>query len=106
GALINAGNLLRINGRNEEALALAVRVAGQDPHSAVAHNLAGNCLGELGRMREALVCFEKAVECDPNDRVAFSNLLYNLNFHSAFSVQHVFALHRAWGRGAVESANA
>ncbi|MDZ7639338.1 MAG: tetratricopeptide repeat protein [Bryobacterales bacterium] len=102
GALINAGNLLRINGRNEEALTLASRVAAQEPDSALAHNLAGNCLGELGRMREALECFQKAVESDPGDRVAFSNLLYNLNFHSAFSAEHVFGLHRAWGRSAEE----
>lgn len=106
GALINAGNLLRINGRNEEALALALRASSQEPASALAHNLAGNCLGELGRMREALECFQRAVACDPKDRIAFSNLLYNLNFHSAFSPEHVFALHRAWGRDAVEAAQA
>ncbi len=106
GALINAGNLLRINGRHEEAMALATRAINQEPQSAIAHNLAGNCLGELGRMREALACFQKAVECDPKDSVAHSNLLYNLNFHSAFSPEHVFALHRMWGRDAVEAANA
>ncbi len=106
GALLNAGNLLRINGRHEEALALAVRASGQEPGNAIAHNLAGNCLGELGRMREALQSFQRAVECDPKDRVAFSNLLYNLNFHSAFSPEHVFALHRSWGRDAVEKARA
>ncbi|MCC6262888.1 MAG: tetratricopeptide repeat protein [Bryobacterales bacterium] len=104
GALVNAGNLLRINGRNEEALSLARRAVTQEPASAIAHNLAGNCLGDLGRMREALECFQKAVACDPKDRVAFSNLLYNLNFHSAFSPEHVFALHQAWGRDTVDAA--
>jgi predicted O-linked N-acetylglucosamine transferase (SPINDLY family) len=98
GALINAGNLLRINGAHQEALALAERVVALEPANAAGHNLAGNCLGELGRMRDALAAFQKAVECDPANQTAFSNLLYNLNFHSAFSREHVAALHRAWGR--------
>jgi predicted O-linked N-acetylglucosamine transferase (SPINDLY family) len=98
GALINAGNLLRINGAHAEALALAERVIALHPAHAGAHNLAGNCLGDLGRMRDALAAFQKAVEQNPADSVAFSNLLYNLNFHSAFSREHVAALHLAWGR--------
>jgi predicted O-linked N-acetylglucosamine transferase (SPINDLY family) len=98
GALINAGNLLRINGAHQEALALAERVVSLEPANAAGHNLAGNCLGELGRMRDALAAFQKAVESDPGNQTAFSNLLYNLNFHSAFSREQVAALHRAWGR--------
>jgi len=98
GAFLNAAGLLRINGALEEALSLSEHVRQIDPKNTNAHNMIGNCLSELGRVREALGSFQAAVELDPADAVAHSNLLYNLNFHTAFARAQIATLHAAWGR--------
>lgn len=98
GAFLNAAGLLRINGALEEALSLSEHVRQLDPTNTNAHNMIGNCLSELGRVREALGSFQSAVELDPADSVAHSNLLYNLNFHTAFGRGQIATLHAAWGR--------
>jgi len=98
GAILNAAGLLRLNGGIAEALKMA-RVALQvDPTNGNALNLEATCLAELGQMREALAVYQQILEKYPENYTAQINLLYNLNFHTAFEPEKVAAIHRAWGR--------
>lgn len=98
GAVLNAASLFRLNGGIAEALSLARVALRIEPDSSKACNMEGICLSELGRMREALLAYQRAVELAPHDRMAQSNILYNLNFHTAFCPSQVARVHRAWGR--------
>ncbi|MCU0227923.1 MAG: tetratricopeptide repeat protein [Bryobacterales bacterium] len=98
GALINAADLFRLNGGITQSLTLA-RLAQQiEPDHPKAIGVEAIALSELGRMREALECYQRVLSIDPQDGGAQSNLLYNLNFHTAFEPRKVFALHQAWGK--------
>src|SRR5690606_27324790 len=96
-AILNAANLFRLNGGIGEALKLARVALLVSPANTVGMNLEATCLTELGRMREAMEVYHKILEHAPRDSQARSNLLYNLNFHTAFEPESVFRIHRGWG---------
>src|ERR1700758_2664478 len=51
--------------RNQEAEQLLRRTVALDPRNAMAHDLLGNLLSELGRFDEARQCFERAIAIAP-----------------------------------------
>ncbi len=64
GRLGNARALL-IENRNKEAEQVLRQTLALDPESALAHDLLGNLLSELGRFDEARECFRRAIEIAP-----------------------------------------
>lgn len=70
----NLGNLLREDGRLEEAIAhfeAALRVR---PDLIKVHNNLGNCLRDLERPREAIASYRRALAIDPNYAEGNNNL--------------------------------
>lgn len=104
GAILNAAGLFRLNGGIAEALKLSRLALRIEANNAKALNMEAICLSELGRMREALLAYQKALEQNPGDQTAQSNLLYNLNFHTAFTPEKVAQIHRSWGAIAQQAA--
>ena len=51
--------------RNQEAEQVLRRTVVRDPRNAMAHDLLGNLLSEVGRFDEARVCFERAIAIAP-----------------------------------------
>ncbi len=98
GAIINAADLFRLNGGITQALSMARLALQIEPNNTKAISMEAIALSELGRMREALESYQRVLTIDPQDVTAQSNLLYNLNFHTAFDPQKIHALHLAWGK--------
>ena len=61
----NEGVSRSIAGHHASALLVFERVLAQDPHHVLAISAKGSALGSLGRPREALKCFERAIDLDP-----------------------------------------
>jgi tetratricopeptide (TPR) repeat protein len=62
---LHLGNLLREQGRYEEALDCALEAVRLQPASAQARNNLGNAYKDLGRLLEALTTFREALRVDP-----------------------------------------
>lgn len=65
-AMIADGNKLFAEGRTEDALMVADTAINSNPTSAVAVSLKGMCLERKGQLAEALECFERVVELQPD----------------------------------------
>ena len=65
-AMIADGNRLFADGRTEDALMVAETAIASDPTSAPAVSLKGMCLERKGLLAEALECFERVVELQPD----------------------------------------
>lgn len=65
-AMIADGNRLFADGRTEDALMVAETAIASDPTSAPAISLKGMCLERGGHLAEALECFERVVELEPD----------------------------------------
>lgn len=65
-AMIADGNRLFVDGRTDDALMVAETAIASDPTSAAAISLKGMCLERSGHMAEALECFERVVELQPD----------------------------------------
>jgi len=69
--------LLRRDGRHEDALAVAVRAEQQfGPDAAMPRAIRGAALAELGRTAEAIAALEEAIERDGNLALAWHELAY------------------------------
>lgn len=64
--MIADGNRLFADGRTEDALMVAETAIASNPTSAVAVSLKGMCLERKGMLAEALECFERVVELQPD----------------------------------------
>lgn len=64
-AAFNEGVSQLIAGHHEAALQVFDRVLHQDPHHVLALSAKGSALTSLNRPREALKCFERAIDLDP-----------------------------------------
>lgn len=64
--MIADGNRLFADGRTEDALMVAETAINSNPTSAVAVSLKGMCLERKGQLAEALECFERVVELQPD----------------------------------------
>lgn len=64
--MIADGNKLFAEGRTEDALMVAETAINSNPTSAVAVSLKGMCLERKGQLAEALECFERVVELQPD----------------------------------------
>jgi tetratricopeptide (TPR) repeat protein len=76
-AMIADGNRLFADGRTEDALMVAETSIASNPSSAAAVSLKGMCLERKGQIAEALECFERVVELQPDstlDRLKVNDL--------------------------------
>jgi tetratricopeptide (TPR) repeat protein len=62
---LGKARVLLIEDRNQEAELVLRKTLAQDPKNAMAHDLLGNLLSELGRFDEARECFERAIAIAP-----------------------------------------
>lgn len=65
-AMVADGNRLFAEGRTDDALMVAETAIASNPTSAVAVSLKGMCLERKGMLAEALECFERVVELQPD----------------------------------------
>lgn len=70
----NEGVSHSMSGKHEAAIQSFDRVLAQDPKHVLALSAKGSELASLGRPREALKCFEKALELDPDTADNYRNL--------------------------------
>ncbi len=66
-AFDNLGNVLRVHGRLDEAMACYNQALAQDPHRASSHRLIGHVLQHCGRFDEATRAYEAACVLQPDD---------------------------------------
>jgi tetratricopeptide (TPR) repeat protein len=64
-ARLGKARALLIEDRNQEAEQVLRKTLSLDPENAMAHDLLGNLLSELGRFKEARACFERAIAIAP-----------------------------------------
>jgi tetratricopeptide (TPR) repeat protein len=72
-AAFNEGVSHSISGNHEAASQVFDRVLAQDPHHVLALSAKGSALASLGRPREALKCFERAIDLDPETAEHYRN---------------------------------
>lgn len=65
-AMIADGNRLFADGRTDDALMVAETAISSNPSSAAGISLKGMCLERKGLIAEALICFERVVELEPD----------------------------------------
>jgi len=70
-AIHNLGNVLRLQGRLEEAAGAFRRVVNRDPNFAAGHHGLGLTLVDMGRPDEAESCFREALRLDPAHAVSW-----------------------------------
>jgi len=83
-AMIADGNKLFADGRTEEAMMVAETAVANNPSSAAAISLKGMCHERKGQIAEALECFEKVVELNPDstlDKIKVNDLRNTLVAH-------------------------
>jgi tetratricopeptide (TPR) repeat protein len=78
GVLSACGNFCESRGDLERAAALFRRSVELLPDSGILLNSLGTALGELGRLDEAIACFEKAMNVDPLYAPSYYNLVIGL----------------------------
>ena len=72
-AAFNEGVSHSISGQHAAALQVFERVLQQDPHHVLALSAKGSALASLGRPREALKSFERAIDLDPETAEHYRN---------------------------------
>jgi tetratricopeptide (TPR) repeat protein len=72
-AAFNEGVSHSMSGNHEAALQVFDGVLRQDPNDVLAVSAKGSALGSLGRPREALKCFERAIDLDPETAEHYRN---------------------------------
>src|SRR5689334_20050982 len=65
-AMIADGNKLFAEGRTDDAMMVAETAVASNPSSAAALSLKGMCYERKGQLAEALECFERVVELNPD----------------------------------------
>jgi serine/threonine-protein kinase len=72
--LVNLGNALQAQKKEDEACDCYRRAIALDPTEAVPLNNLGNALRAKGQLDEAIACYRKAIDADPNDPMPHYNL--------------------------------
>jgi predicted O-linked N-acetylglucosamine transferase (SPINDLY family) len=70
----------------------------RNPHLAEAEKGRGSALHDLGRIEEAIEAFRHALVLQPDDRDAYSQLLFALLHSHEVAPRQVFAEHREWAQ--------
>lgn len=81
-----------------EALDQYRRAAAIRPTDAPVHGYMGNMLFMLGRYGDAVSCYEKSLQLDPENAVMQSNLLFAMNNAPHLNRSLVFEAHLRWGQ--------
>jgi tetratricopeptide (TPR) repeat protein len=88
--------LLRRDGRHDDALHLAIQAEGHfGPDTAMPRAIRGAALAELGRTRDAIAALEEAIELDGNLALAWHELAYAA-FRSGEYARALLVLDRAF----------
>lgn len=72
-AALNEGVRHLVSGNHQAAILVFDRVLSRDPHHVLALSAKGSALASLGRPREALKCFERAIDLDPETAEHYRN---------------------------------
>ena len=51
---------------------------------------------DQGQLDDAIACFHRALEMNPNSAEVHSNLVYALPFHPDYDAETIFEEHRRW----------
>ncbi len=92
------GNALNAIWKTDEAIAATRQALLLDPQLGPAHNNLGNYLKDQGLLDDALECYKKAVEAQPESAANHSNLVYSTNFHAGYEPASLFAEARRWSQ--------
>lgn len=95
---LKLGQLLRHDGRIEEARGHFGFVAKAEPRNRDAWMALGEAALATGLPKEAMPLLERAVALTPNDPVAQEYLLYAHLFDPGFGARELLALHKEWVR--------
>ena len=92
------GAILQEQSALGEALDHYSRAAAIRPTEAAVRGYMGNMLFTLGRYGEAVSCYEKSLQLDPESAVMQSNLLFAMNNAPHLDRSVVFDAHLRWGQ--------
>jgi predicted O-linked N-acetylglucosamine transferase (SPINDLY family) len=94
----NLGVALAKKGALDEAIASYREALRLNPDSAETRDNLANTYLRRGELDEALACYREACRLGPKRAAAtYSNLLFSLNYHPAWTPQAIFEEHRHWG---------
>ena len=93
----NLGNVLREQGRLDEAAAIFSRAIRLKPDFATAINNLGSVFKDQARLDEALRCYDRAIELDGRNAMYHSNRVYLLHFHPRFDLRAILREQLEWG---------
>jgi len=91
---INVGSLLHGSGRQITALSYLEHARKLKPTEPMTYMALGGCFQDLSRFDDAVVAFCTALELKPGFDVAFSNLLFALNYHPTLSAEEIFKVYQ------------
>jgi predicted O-linked N-acetylglucosamine transferase (SPINDLY family) len=92
--LAGLANLLFLNRHIEEAETYLLKALSLSPDSSAYHNDLGRVYRQQGRMEEAVACYRKALELEPGNLAAVSNILYGLCYVDHISPEDCANEHR------------
>lgn len=97
-ALAGLGNLLFNNKQMEKAERYLQRAVTIAPEKSAYHNDLGRVYRQQGRMEEAVACYRKALELEPSNFNAASNILYGLCYLDTITPESRAEEHRTRAR--------
>jgi len=97
-ALAGLGKLLFNNKQIEAAELYMQKAVTLAPEKSAYHNDLGRVYRQQGRMDEAVACYRKALELEPDNLSAASNILYGLCYFDTISPEEIACEHRLSAR--------
>lgn len=88
--------VLREANRPQEALDLAELIVRQSPQTHTYRILLGACLSRVGRAKDALIQYKKAIELQPNDLDSYKSLVYTANYLPYEDPRELFEFYRKY----------
>jgi len=98
----NLGLALQEEGQIEEAMSCFQKAIDLNPHFANAHNNLGNILKDLGKLDEAEATYKYVLRIIPEHIIAYSNMLFAMNYNSRYDAQTIFKEHLNFAKKVAE----
>ncbi len=97
-ARFNLGNVYHARMQFNHAIDSFLGALECEPQMYMAHNNLGLVLKDIGKLDDALICFDNALTIMPDDVNANSNRLFCVNYHPTMAPQDIFAAYQQWDR--------